>query len=315
MNPKYKTKYRVQNWPEYERGLRARGDVTVWSSGEAIRAWTPPPNRRRGGQRRYSNQAILTALTLRTVFHLPLRQTEGFVASLLGLMGLDLQAPDHTTLCRRAKDVELPSIGRPHDGPVHLIVDSTGLKIYGAGEWCSRKHRKAGERGGWRKLHIGVDGDGYVVAEVLTENMVDDADRVPNLLGQVDAPLKRFTGDGGYDKRGVYEAVTKAGVGGVEVVVPPRRAGAASQGASGAWEQRNRHLARIGEVGRQAWQKETGYRQQGRVEGTFLRYKRTLGGSLRGKGLASQKLEARLGCLVLNKMYELGKAQSYAVMS
>ena len=107
VNPKYKKKYRVENWPEYERGLRARGDVTVWFSEEAIRAWTPPPNRRLGGQRRYSNQAILTALTLRTVFHLPLRQTEGFVSSLLRLMGLDLDAPDHTTLCRRAKDVQL----------------------------------------------------------------------------------------------------------------------------------------------------------------------------------------------------------------
>jgi hypothetical protein len=156
-----------------------------------------------------------------------------------------------------------------------------------------------------------VDGDGYVVAEVLTENTLDDADVVPTLLGQVDAPVKRFTGDGGYDKRGVYEAVAKASD--VEVVIPPRRAGAGSQSATGTWGQRNRHLERIGEVGRRAWQKETGYRQQGRVEGTFLRYNRPLGGSLRGKGLASQKLEARLGCLVLNKMYELGRAQSYAV--
>jgi hypothetical protein len=154
-----------------------------------------------------------------------------------------------------------------------------------------------------------------VLAEALTENTVDDADMVPTLLGQVDAPLRRFTGDGGYDKRGVYEAVSKAGEGdvGVEVVVPPRRAGAASRSAEGAWGQRNRHLARIGEVGRQAWQKETGYRQQGRVEGTFLRYKRVLGSSLRAKGFASQKLEARLGCLVLNKMYELGQARSYAI--
>ena len=227
---------------------------------------------------------------------------------------MDLQAPDHTTLCRRAKDVELPSIGRHHDGPVHLIVDSTGLKIYGAGEWCSRKHRKANERSGWRKLHIGVDGDGYVVAEVLTENTVDDADVVPALLGQVDDPVGRFTGDGGYDKRGVYEAVAKASDGDVEVVIPPRRAGAGSQSATGTWGQRNRHLERIGEVGRRAWQKETGYRQQARVEGTFLRYKRMLGGRLRAKGLASQKLEARLGCLVLNKMFELGKARSYAVI-
>ena len=128
--------------------LRARGDVTVWFTEDALSTWTPPPTRCRGGQQRYSNLAILTALTLRMLFHLPLRQTEGFVASLLRLMGLDLHAPDHTTLSRRNGDVLVPALSRAHDGPIHLIVDSTGLKIYGAGEWCSRKHRKAHERGG-----------------------------------------------------------------------------------------------------------------------------------------------------------------------
>ena len=110
------------------------------------------------------------------LFHLPLRQTEGFVASLLRLMDLDLNAPDHTTLSRWNRNVLVPALSRDDDGPIHLIVDSTGLKIYGAGEWCSRKHRKAHERGGWRKLHIGVAEDGYVVAETLTQNTVDDAD-------------------------------------------------------------------------------------------------------------------------------------------
>ena len=313
VNPKYKKRYRVGNWPAYERGLRARGDVTVWFAEEARSTWTPPPTRCRGGQRRYSNLAILTALTLRMVFHLPLRQTEGFVASLLRLMGLDLNAPDHTTLSRRNRDVLVPAVRRADDGPIHLVVDSTGLKIYGAGEWCSRKHRKANERSGWRKLHIGVDENGYVVAETLTQNTVDDADTLPDLLGQIDAPLRRFTGDGAYDKRSVYKAVGEAGGTGVEIVVPPRRPAAASPKATGPWEQRNQHIERIAEIGRQAWQKETGYRQQARVEGTFLRYKRILGGSLRAKGFEAQKREATVGCTVLNKMYALGKAQSSAV--
>ena len=130
---KYKTKYRVINWREYERGLKSRGDITVWFSKEAIDAWTPPKNGRRGGQPCYSNLAILTALTLRVVFHLPLRQTEGFLDSLLRLMELDLKAPDHTTLSRRNKDVDVPSPTKAHDSPIHLIVDSTGLKISGAG--------------------------------------------------------------------------------------------------------------------------------------------------------------------------------------
>ena len=313
VNPKYKTKYRVGNWPAYERGLRARGDVTVWFAEEALSTWTPPPTRCRGGQQRYSDPAILTALTLRMLFHLPLRQTEGFVASLLRLMGRHLNAPDHTTLCRRNRDVLVPALRRADDGPIHLIVDSTGLKIYGAGEWCSRKHRKATERGGWRKLHIGVDDDGYVVTEALTQSTVDDADVLPDLLDQVDAPLRRFTGDGAYDTRGVYRAVGAAGGPGVEVVVPPRRPATASPEATGPWAQRSLHIERIAEIGRLAWQKETGYRQQARVEGTFLRYKRILGGSLRAKGFEPQQREARVGCTVLNKILALGKAQSFAV--
>jgi hypothetical protein len=313
VNPKYKKKYQVRNWRAYERGLRARGDITVWFAEEALRTWTPPPTRCRGGQPRYSNLAILTALSLRMLFHLPLRQTEGFVASLLWLMDLDLSAPDHTTLCRRNRDVLVPALRRADDRPIHLIVDSTGLKIYGAGEWCSRKHRKAHERGGWRKLHIGVDDDGYVVAEALTQKTVDDADMLPDLLGQVETPLRRFTGDSAYDTRSVYKAVDEAGGTGVEVVVPPRRLATASPQATGPWAQRNQHVERIAEIGRQAWQKETDYRQQARVEGTFLRYKRILGGSLRAKGFEAQQREARVGCTVLNKMLALGTAQSSAV--
>ncbi len=141
VNREYKTQYRVRNWSEYERGLRSRGDVTIWLSEDAIAEWTPPRNGLRGGQRRYSNLAILTALTLRLVFRLPLRQTEGFLDSLLSLMGLDLEAPDHTTLSRRNQIVELPPLTRAHDGPIHLIVDSTGLKILGSGEWNAHKYK------------------------------------------------------------------------------------------------------------------------------------------------------------------------------
>ena len=124
---KYKTKYRVKNWAMYDVALRERGDITVWFDEEAIGAWNSPPSGRPGGQRRYSDLAIVTALTLRTVFHLPLRQTEGFIASLIGLMGPSLKAPDHTTLSRRNRDVEIPRLARGHDGPLHLVIDSTGL--------------------------------------------------------------------------------------------------------------------------------------------------------------------------------------------
>ena len=164
VNRQYKKKYRIRNWREYERGLRSRGDVTIWLSEDAIAAWVPPKNGLRGGQRRYSNLAVRTALTLRVVFSLPLRQTEGFLNSLLRLMGLNLKAPDHTTLSRRNQIVAVPPLTRSHDGPIDLIVDSTGLKILGCGEWNAHKHKaskkrrdlaEAAHRGGCRGVHCG----------------------------------------------------------------------------------------------------------------------------------------------------------------
>ena len=150
VNRQYKTKYRIRNWREYERGLRSRGDVTIWLSEDAIAAWVPPKNGLRGGQRRYSNLAVRTALTLRVVFSLPLRQTEGFLDSLLRLMGLNLKAPDHTTLSRRNQIVAVPPLTRSYDGPIDLIVDSTGLKILGCanGTRTSTRHQRNAGIGG-----------------------------------------------------------------------------------------------------------------------------------------------------------------------
>jgi hypothetical protein len=220
VNRKYKTKYRVTNWPEYERGLMSRGDITVWFSQEAREACTAPG--RRGDQPRYSNLAIVTALTLRMVFRLPLRQTEGFLDSLLRLMVLDLKAPDHTTLSRRNKDVDVPAPTKVHNCPIHLIVDSTGLKISGAGEWHAHRHKTSKARRQWRKLHVGVDDDGFIVAAKLTKSSEDDPSTVPNLLEQVDSPIKRFTADGAYDTRSVYELLGEVGAADIKIVIPPR---------------------------------------------------------------------------------------------
>ena len=174
VNRQYKKKYRIRNWREYERGLRSRGDITIWLSEDAIAAWVPTKNGLRGGQRRYSNLAVRTALTLRVVFSLPLRQTEGFLDSLLRLMGLNLKAPDHTTLSRRNPIVAVPPLTRSYDGPIDLIVDSTGLKILGCGEWNAHKHKASKKRRDWRKLHIGVDAEGFIVAAELTASSRDD---------------------------------------------------------------------------------------------------------------------------------------------
>ena len=243
INRQYKTKYRIRNWREYERGLRSRGDVTIWLSEDAIAAWIPPKNGLRGGQRRYSNLAIRTALTLRVVFGHPLRQTEGFLNSLLSLMSRDLKAPDHTTLSRRNQMVVVPPLTRAHDGPSDLIVDSTGLKILGRGEWNAHKTSK--KRRDWRKLHIGVDAEGFMVAAELTASSRDDASTLPDLLAPLEVPIRRFTADGAYDPRSVYDRASAAGTENVVIVIPPRRSALSAGPTDGPWAQREASLQRI----------------------------------------------------------------------
>ncbi len=195
-----KQKHKLTNWREYDASLRQRGSLTVWFTDEAIEGWRAEPRTTQGGQPWYSFLAILTALTLKAVFRLALRQTEGLIGSVIGLLGLDLAVPDHTTLCRRAETLEVPRPRPRRDGePLHLLVDSTGLKLCGAGEWLVEKHG-AKTRRSWRKLHIGVDaGTGQIVAAALTAKEVDDGAEVGPLLDQVETSVASFTADGAYD--------------------------------------------------------------------------------------------------------------------
>src|SRR3954462_2102736 len=206
--------HKVTNWSAYDASLRQRGSLTVWFTDEAIRAWRAEPRTTRGGQPWYSELAILTALTLRAVFRLAFRQTEGLIGSIIGLLGLTLPVPDHTTLSRRAATLEVPrprSSSSPEAGgdtaPVHLLVDSTGLKLCGPGEWLIEKHGTRTRRS-WRTLHLGVDADtGQIVAATLTTHDVDDRPQAGPLLDQVVGPVVSFTGDGAYDQEGVYASV------------------------------------------------------------------------------------------------------------
>ena len=187
-------RHRVTNPAAYDAALRQRGSLTVWFTDEAIAAWKAEPRTTRGGQPRYSALAITTALTLRAVFRLALRQTEELIGSILALLGLDLAVPDHSTLSRRAETLTV-ALPRPGSAPVHLLVDSTGLKLCGSGEWLLEKHGTRTRRS-WRKLHIGTDADtGRIVAATLTASNVDDAYQVGTLLEQV-GPLASFTADG-----------------------------------------------------------------------------------------------------------------------
>jgi hypothetical protein len=210
--------------------LRKRGGLTVWVTDEAIAAWRAELRTTPGGQPRYSALAITTALTLRAVFGLALRQTEGLIGSVIALLGLDLAVPDHSTLSRRAKTLEVTPFRRAGTGPLHLLVDSTGLKLGGAGEWLVEKHGTSRRRS-WRKLHIGVDADsGEILAVAVTRKEIDDGAVVDALLEQIVDPIASFTADGDYDQARVSETVAERHPN-AAVIVPPRAGAVVSASA------------------------------------------------------------------------------------
>ena len=311
-HPKYKTSYRIKNWPEYEQSLRNRGDITVWLSRDAVDAWTPQKNGKRGGQSIYSDMAIETSLTLRLVFHLPLRQAEGFLKSILKLMDLYLPCPDHTTVSRRNRTANICRHTRSlPDGPVHFIVYSSDLKICGQGEWHSKKHGER-QRKHWKKLYLGVDESGRILASKVTDGHEHDSSQVPNLLAQVDREIDQFVGDRIYVQEAVYEAVDFHSPG-AEVIVPPRKDSVLSNNFIIVPSQRDLHIAEIRSKGWSEWKRQSGYYLQSHAENAFYRYKRIIGGRLRAKNDDAQKREAAIGCAILNRMLEMGEPLSYAV--
>ena len=300
-----KMTFKVQNWPAYEAGLRRRGSLTLWIEEAALADWqTTGPN----GQARYRDAAIQTSLMLRAAFKLALRQTEGLMTSVFMLMGLALSAPDHTTVSRRAETLSVIQSAQVPPGPLHVLIDSTGLQVYGAGQWLEAKHG-AKSRRTWRKLHLAVDAvSGMIVAQTLTDQDVDDPSQVGPLLDQIDNPIGQVTADGAYDGDPTYQTIAAHGDD-IEVVIPPRST-AVPSGEPDAPVQRDRHLAMIAEHGRLAWQVATGYGQRSLVETTMGRYKVLIGPRLRARGFAAQQTEAAVGVAVLNRMLVAGRPDS-----
>jgi DDE family transposase len=300
-----KQRHRVTNWAEYDAALRQRGSLTVWFTEEAVAAWRAEPRTTRGDQAHYSPLAIRAALTLRAVFRLALRQTEGLIGSILRLLGLDLAVPDHTTLSRRAETLEVSKPCPSSRGPVHLLVDSTGLRLCGPGEWLIEKHGTKRRRS-WRKLHLGIDAEtGQILASELTTSDVDDGSQVEPLLDQIAGPLASFTGDGAYDQAGVYGTVGKHHPD-AEVIVPPRSTAVLSENGETAPTQRDRHLQSIAEHGRIGWQKASGYTRRALVESAIGRLKRVIGDALRSRTDWRRTTEVAIAIQALNRMLELG---------
>jgi hypothetical protein len=308
-----KTRRKI-DWSKYEQGLRQRGSITFWFSEDVVDQWHPKTGGTRGGQSHYSDVAIETSLTVRTVFGQALRQTEGLMTSLIKLMDLDIKAPDHTTLSRRGRTIVVTPLPRS-GGPLTIAVDSTGLRIYGAGEWSESRHG-GGKRRKWMKLHLAVDeATGDIVAETLTTNDVGDPSEVPVLLSQLDTPIDTFLGDGAYDTQGVYDAVAEQSGGTGQVIVPPRKNAVASASNEGEKSQRDRHIITIDRFGRPLWEIQVGYARRLIAENAMGRFKRTIGPQLRGRHVGNQINEAAIGVKVLNRMTRLGTPRQFAIVN
>lgn len=317
-----KTTYKLNNWSQYNNALIQRGSLSVWISEDAIDAWRYDGPAQWGTDPTYSDFAIETCLRLRLVYSLPLRQTQGFVTSIFSVMDLDLPVPDYSTLSRRADDlaVDLSQESQQQDeqpnAPRHIVIDSTGLKVYGEGQWKERTHGKS-KRRTWRKLHLGVDPKtGEITAERLTDNSKHDTSQVEALLEETlesSSAVSHVGGDGIYDTWPTYRVIDDYGA---VAVIPPRKNAKIKQHGNCAKEPlaRDEALRFIRRHGRATWKRAHGYHRRSLAETAMYRFKQLIGRVLRSRKLSNQQTEARLGCQILNTMLTLGRPASYAVV-
>lgn len=314
MRMKQKTKkkqYRIRNWHEYNEALVNRGSLDVWLSKEGMEKWYAERTGEPGAQRVYSDLAISTVLTMQKLFHLPLRAAEGFMGSVFRMTNIVLDVPDFSALSRRGDGLTVLLTKREKEKTI-LIVDGSGAKVFGEGEWKVRQHGYS-KRRTWKKIHIAIDEDGEVRASEMTGNDTHDSEVVKDLFSQEAADIEAFAGDGAFDTDGVYTACQERNVS--RILVPPRH------GAK-IWQHGNRHaephprdenLRAIRQKGRKQWKIDSGYHIRSGVENTFFRWKTIFGDRLRSRVEARQRTEIRIVAAALNRMFSLGMPDSYAI--
>lgn len=300
-----KARYRVTNWSEYDRGLVQRGDVRFWIDEAVITDWIAPWRKGPGGQRRYSNTVIVATLTLGSFYRLALRQAEGFVRSLFALTGVEAPVPDHTTLARRRRTVAVDMHTSAHPRPVDIVLDSTGLKFYGPGEWDRAKHGE--RRRAWRKLHVSVDpATSEIVAHELTDSDTSDAAMAAPLVAGSGGNIRRVIADGAYDGAPVTDAIRAArpAKSPPKIVIPPPARSIPPPGAPHGGTERERHVAEIAAHGRMNRQKENDYGLRSLAETSIGRL---TGGILHARTFGAQRKEAMIDISVLNRQIRAAK--------
>lgn len=301
--------YRVSNWSKYNRSLIERGNITVWFSDDALSGWqSSKEHEGRGRPEKFSDAAIECCLLLRSIYHLPLRATQGFIQGLVGLLGLEIDTPDYTLLCKRASKLSIDLKMLTTSTPIDIVVDSTGLKVYGEGEWKVRCHGKSKPRS-WRKLHLAVNPKSHeIIGCELTDHKTHDCEVIDNILPQQE--LGNVCADGAYDNEKSYAAISqRSGT----PFIPPRSGACKTEKPSLAMALRNHTIQACWAMGRDNWKKGSVYHQRSLAETAMFRFKTITSGNLASRKFSNQKAEVRLKSQILNRMSQLGMSQSYKV--
>ena len=306
-NKTTKPKFRIRNWAEYNNALTRRGSLTIWFDSQSRANWiSTDATGRRGRPFFYADAAILCCLIIREAFHLPLRQTQGLVRSIVELLCITLPVPHYSLLSRRARCLKIELAAKRLGKIKHLVIDSSGLKVYGEGEWKVRLHG-ADKRRTWRKLHISIDADSQqITSAVVTDRDVVDPRVLPELLKQVGPAIERIYADGAYDSRQCYRAIFKRKA---RPIIPPRK-------RSTFWQEeylkdRNANLRQVQRLGLEGWKKRSGYHRRSLVETAFFRVKTIFSDKLRSRRDDTQATEVMVRCATLNRLTALGMPESY----
>jgi hypothetical protein len=303
------TKYKTRNWADYNFSLKQRGSLSIWFDPQMV--WEADASGRRGRQQTYSDAAIQACLTFKVLFGLPLRQTTGFVESLLKLVGLDWAVPDFSTLCRRQRTLTVALPYRGSAGPLHLLIDSTGIKAEGEGEWNARKHGGS-KRRLWRKIHIGIDEKTLEIRAIeATSSSIGDAPVLPDLLNQIppDEEIGSVTADGAYDTRKCHYAIAARNA---HAVIPPRKNAKLWKPDTPGARARNEAVRSSKYLGRALWRQLSGYHRRSRVE-TKMHCVKLLGQRLSARDFDRQVAEIQIRAAILNGFTALGIPQTEAV--
>lgn len=301
--------YRTTNWRAYNAALKQRGSLQIWFDPETV--WLAEPSGRRGRSATFTDAAIQACLTLKALFGLPLRQTTGLVASLLELAGLDWAVPDFSTLSRRQKGLNVAIPYRPSTGALHLLIDSTGIKAEGDGEWFAKKHGPSKPRQ-WRKVHLGIDADTLEIRAIeVTGSRVGDAPMLPELLGQIptDQPIGKVSADGAYDTRGCHAAIAARSA---CAVIPARKNARPWLETTPGAQARNEILRATRRLGRTIWRRWSGYHRRSLVE-TKMRCFKLLGERVMARDFDRQVAELQIRAAILNRFTALGTPKTQRV--